>query len=213
MYDLVRTNDPQGKLHVLDIEDLDEYDDVEIVVGVGVREQLARVGLEEIQMDELFQDLIEDGNWFGDYADEVATVRVKNWITKQGGRFAPIYKYLSSGGLLDENLRVRKDEVSPAVYRVAEMTRDRFEYNVGDNTKDEYQNKTVQQVVDEFDDPVSVCRYLTLVDNPDVEEIKSFLQENLNLLDSDRGSLPFRWLCCIYDRLRYGPDFDALETE
>jgi len=30
MYELVRTNDPQGQLHVLDIEDLEEYDDMRI---------------------------------------------------------------------------------------------------------------------------------------------------------------------------------------
>lgn len=213
MYELVKTNDPQGKLHVLDMEDLDEYDDVEIVVGVGVREQLARVGLEEIQMNELFQDLIEGGGRFDDFADEVVTVRVKNWIVKRGGRFAPIYKYLSTGGLLGDDLKVRKDEVPPAVYKVANMTRDRFKYGVGKNTENEYKDKTVDQVISEFGDRVKICRYLTLLEDPDVEELRSYLQDNLDLLEDDRGGLPFRWLCCIYDRLKYGPDFDAFETE
>lgn len=94
MYELVRANDPQGQLHVVDIEDLDQHEEVEIVVGVGVRERLARKGLEEIEIDALFRDIVNSDDQFDNFADEVVTIRIKNWITTHGGRFVPIYKYL-----------------------------------------------------------------------------------------------------------------------
>jgi hypothetical protein len=61
MYELVRANDPNGQLHVVDIEDLDKHEDVEIVVGVGVRKRLARRGLKGIEINELFDDLVTGG--------------------------------------------------------------------------------------------------------------------------------------------------------
>jgi hypothetical protein len=212
MYELVRANDPDEQLHVIDIEDLDEHQEVEIVVGVGVREQLSRVGLKKIGMNAIYRDLLDNGNRFDDYADEVVTVRIKNWITSQGGTYVPVYKYLRSGGLLDENLRVREEEVPPAVCRVAEMERECFQYDVAETTKAEYQQKTIQQVANEFSDPVAACRYMTLVSDPAIEDISDFLQSNLSLLNDQRGSLPFRWLACIYDRTKYGPGFEALES-
>jgi hypothetical protein len=214
MYELVRTNDPQGKLHVLDIEDLDEYDDVEIVVGVGVREQLARRGLKRIEIDELFRDLVLGEDEFNSLADEVVTVTIRDWLDKR--KFlTPLYKYLSLGGLLDDNHLPLEAELQPRVLEVAKMQRDRFEYGVAsDSTKEIYLERDTQAVLEEYeDDPVGACRYLTLIPHPDAETIRDFLEENLDLLDDQNGRTPFKRLACIYDRINYGPGFGAFESE
>ncbi|WP_263820199.1 SIR2 family protein [Salinibacter sp.] len=213
MYDLVRTNDPQGQLHVLDIEDLDEYDDVEIVVGVGVREQLARRGLKGIEINELFEDLILNGDEFNALADEVVTVTIRDWLDDQRFR-TPIYKYLSHGGLLDGDKCPVEEELQPRVLAVAQMPRERFEYSISESTKDEYRDRSVQEVIQEYeDDPIGACRYLTLVEDPDVDVIESFLRENSGLLSDQTGQGPFKQLSCIYDRMRYGPGFEVFEPE
>jgi hypothetical protein len=213
MYDLVRTNDPQGQLHVLDIEDLDEYDDVEIVVGVGVREQLARRGLKGIEIDELFRDLVLGGDEFNALADEVVTVTIRDWLDEQRYR-TPIYKYLNQGGLLDDERCPIAEELQPRVLDVAQMQRERFEYSISETTRDEYRDKTVQEVIQDFeDDPIGACRYLTLVEDPDVDAVESFLRENIDLLDDQTGQGPFKQLSCIYDRKRYGPGFEVFESE
>lgn len=213
MYELVRANDPQGQLHVLDIEDLDEYDDVEIVVGVGVREQLARRGLKGIEINELFEDLIMNGDEFNALADEVVTVTIRDWLDSQRFR-TPIYKYLSYGGLLDGEQCPIEEELQPRVLDVAQMPRERFEYPISESTKDDYRDRTVQGVIQDFeDDPIGACRYLTLVEDPDVDVIESFLRENMDLLDDQTGQGPFKQLSCIYDRMRYGPGFEVFESE
>lgn len=214
MYDLVRTNDPQGQLHVLDIEDLDEYDDVEIVVGVGVREQLARRGLKRIEIDELFRDLVLGGGEFNALADEVVTVTIRDWLDERK-LLTPLYKYLSLGELLDDNQLPLEAELQPRVLEVAKMQRDRFEYGgVSDSTKEAYREREIQSVLEEYqEDPIGACRYLTLIRDPDVETIREFLQENLDLLDNKNGRTPFKRLACIYDRINYGPGFGVFESE
>jgi hypothetical protein len=144
-------------------------------------------------------------------ADEVVTVTIRDWLDAR--KFlTPLYKYLHYGGLLDENQCPLEEELQPRILRVARLPRERFEYPISDATKAEYRGKTVMEVVEEFeDDPVSACRYITLVSDPDVGAIENFLRENIRLLDEQNGRDPLKRLSCIYDRMRYGPGFDALE--
>ena len=94
------------------------------------------------------------------------------------------------------------------------MPRERFEYQISEPTKEQYRERTAQEVIQDFqNDPISACRYLTLVEEPDVDVIESFLQENIDLLDDQRGQGPFKKLSCIYDRMRYGPGFGIFEAE
>jgi len=180
---------------------------------VGVREQLARRGLKGIEINELFEDLITNGDEFNALADEVVTVTIRDWLDSQRFR-TPIYKYLSHGGLLDDEQCPVEEELQPRVLDVAQMPRERFEYPISENTKDEYRDGSVQEVIQEFeDDPIGACRYLTLVEDPDINVIESFLRENIDLLDDETGQGPFKQLSCMYDRMRYGPGFEVFESE
>jgi len=213
MYDLVRANDPQGRLYVVDIEDLDEHEDVEIVVGVGVRKRLARRGLKGIEINELFEDLVTGGDEFNDLADEVVTVTIRDWLNDQRC-LTPIFKYLHYGELLDENQYPLEEELQPRILRVARMPRERFEYPISESTKTEYRGKNVEDVIQEFEgDPVGACRYITLVSAPDVDAIENFLRGNVQLLNEQNGQDPFKRLSCIYDRIKYGPGFSVIGNE
>lgn len=208
MYDLVRSSDPDEELHVVDIEDLDDHDEVEIVVGVGVYDELARRGLKGIEIDELFEDLVREGTKFNESADEVVRITIHNWLNERRV-FTPLFKYLSHGGLLDESGNPLEEELQPRIVELTNLRRDRFEYDVSENTKEECRQLGVDDIVERFgDSAVGVCRYLSLVGEPNLESLREFLELNLDLLEGRSGRGPFKKLCCIYDRLEYGPGFE-----
>lgn len=58
IYDLVKSNDPKEKLAVIDINDADDFDDLEVVYGVGVLPKLGSAGYTPISRVDLLKDVM-----------------------------------------------------------------------------------------------------------------------------------------------------------
>jgi len=63
LYELVKSSDPEEKLSVVDIDDIENKADVEFVVGVGVTASMknspSKVGYQGLTAVDLFKDLVE----------------------------------------------------------------------------------------------------------------------------------------------------------
>ena len=202
--ELVQTNDPKDRMHVVDLEDLEDHEDVEIVVGVGVYGKLGERGLTGIEIDELFEDLVSNGHKFDDLAEGIVMQTIRGWLDARK-KYAPLYKYLKLADLLDEDGHLRdKEELPPTILRIATLPRSTYEYDVSKERQRRFGSMAIADVEGKKDGPVAAARYITLVKNPDIDDLSNFLSRNSEYLDKTE----FRKLACMYDRLRYGPGFD-----
>ncbi len=91
LYELVTSNDPQGKLHVLDIEDTDNMDNVDFVMGVGAWQQIGDEGYVSLEPVDLFEDLLYDNRKY----DKVKIVNlVLPKLLKMHSNSLPVFKYV-----------------------------------------------------------------------------------------------------------------------
>ena len=93
IYELVLTNDPKGKLTVVDIDDNTNLDNIDFIVGVGIKgEHLGRSGYRSIKAEDLYQDIVFDNRKFN---NEWIVEDTLPELSKHTAGSIPIYKYLS----------------------------------------------------------------------------------------------------------------------
>ena len=64
VYDFVISSDAREKLYVMDINDADDFENLEVVYGVGVKSRLNDSGYTGIGVDDLFEDIVFDNRNF-----------------------------------------------------------------------------------------------------------------------------------------------------
>lgn len=211
VYQLALTQEPQDQIFVVDIEDAESHDDVEFVMGVGVHERISKVGATGIGIDELFDDLVTDGNRFDRMASAIVTDTIRDWLNP-GYKLAPVYKYMSRAGFLEESGLPEEGEIPGKVVDIALLPQSDLQYPTTEATVDAYREKTVSEVLGEGRERHLTAAYLTLVRNPDTNQIWNFIEENRDLLKKDGpGQGYMKRLAVIYDREHYGPGFEAIE--
>lgn len=102
VYELVRTNDPSGRLYVQDLAADVDANEVDVVFGVGAIERLTASYVGKSR-DDLISDVLGEG-------DLDPTRVIEELVpTLRRDMHVPIYKYLRTGGFLDEDGRLRSD--------------------------------------------------------------------------------------------------------
>lgn len=100
VYELVRTNDPSGKLYVQDIDADVDAADIDVVLGVGAIEKFAQ-SYKGLSRDDLVDDLLGNGNLV---ARRVVGEVLPGFARNQ---HVPIFKYLRGSGLLEDDGSLR----------------------------------------------------------------------------------------------------------
>ncbi|NHB84896.1 hypothetical protein G7085_10555 [Tessaracoccus sp. HDW20] len=202
VYELTFSTEPSGRVHVLPIDGKD-IDDVEIVVGVGTMERLGEKGYSALGRSDICRDMLTcetDHN-----AERLASDLVPRLL--RGAKFVPVYYPLYLAGLLDEAGNPTDTAGLPANGRALISGSTKLTpYVVRDKAK--RQKQTFRELLEEEDKNVAleyglVCMY----EVADVVALKEFLLERVPA--TDPVSTPLAKLCCKYDRLVYGPDFDG----
>ncbi len=212
VYQLALTQEPQEQIYAVDIEEAESHDDVEFVMGVGVHERISKVGATGISIDQLFDDLVTDSSRFDHMANAIVTDTIRDWL-QPGRKLVPVYKYMSTAGFLDESGLPEEDEIPGKVVDLALLPQSDLQYSVAqERHRQEYGPKTVQKVIEEDREAHLTAAYLTLIREPDTDALWDFIDQNQNLLQSDGpGSDYLKRLLCIYDRVYYGPGFNAID--
>ncbi|HEV2148192.1 MAG TPA: SIR2 family protein [Longimicrobiaceae bacterium] len=204
LYELVRTNDPTEQIAVVDIENLDSFKDVDIVVGVGIASELGEKGFKPITMSEIYSDVVHGEHRFDGRAKEVVEYTLASNI-KGNRKNVPIFKYLRLAGLLDENGRPCRGQMPENVFENAMLDKASFEDTAYAYKRGEVQGMSIRDLEAQYG-PGRACAYITFT-YPDVNELEEFLRRNYSLLDDKNSGNWYRKLICIYDRLKYGPGF------
>ena len=206
MYDLVKSNSPETKLAVLDIDQIENKDDVEFVVGVGIaREQegLSKQGYKGVHIDEIFLDIINKDSKFN--SSELLLEVYPSFI-KLPNKYVPGYKYLRESGV-NSLVELRGSQYS-AVEEIL-CRNERKDYRIQQYKKqfeESFKDKSTKEIIQS-----TTAEKATLIiplqddKNIDIEEVKAFLQNHReNLKPGSAYATYFRKLICLIDLIEYG---------
>jgi hypothetical protein len=107
VFELIRTNDPAGRLYVADLTNDTVAGNVEVVFGVGAIAAVRSYG--PLSRDELLHDLLHDD---GDLDCERVVMESFPALLSRQGNF-PMAKYLKGAGFLDGNGQLVKEDKLP----------------------------------------------------------------------------------------------------
>ena len=203
MYDLVRDNDPEGKLAVIDLDQIENKDDVEFVMGVGVaKEAVSALGYIAITVNDILLDMIAGGSKFNSHT------LLKDFypsLIKRSNKYIPIYKHFRVVGInslaelqvseyanLEEVLR----KASRDDYRIKQYKKQFANLYAGMGTAEIIATLTSEKaaiMIPQQND----C-------DIDILAVKAFLQTNTAGLASGNYSTYYRRLGCLIDLIEYG---------
>lgn len=204
-YEIVNDNQPSKRMHVVDVEKLNNDSEIQFVVGLTVASEAAsKVGYTGIKAIDLFNDLLSNKKTFrGDLilSDTIPFLRVNT-------TYIPIFKYLKDAGIL--NL---KDYQSSKIDFSKNLPLNGASFYQNSSTSNQFlknaRNLSMKEIINKFDFKVAAS-YLPFVSlkNFDKNQLENFLINNSLMLESKSGrSTIFRKLACFYDWRVNGFDF------
>lgn len=205
LYELVQSSEPEKKISVVDIDEIESKDDVEFLVGVGVASQEpagpSDLGYEQLRTENLFRDVLHED---GDYDSE----RILKHVAPRGLKNSPnvpVFKYLYQLGYQS------KEDYEKSEYELDKaINRDFKKLGVASYKKSffrNYRHSSLQDIIDKCtaENASAYIPYLPS-DKIDLDILHKFLLENEQKLDYTVSSYAsnFKKLVCLYDRLKWG---------
>lgn len=203
LYEIARSTQPNEKIFAANIEDIQNYDEVEFVVGLGIAQSKAsEFSYSSATAVALFKNmLLEDVNIDSKRVLE-ETIPALNSVT-----FLPVFKYL-------KDLGIASNEECNMKYKVSEHTSLEVSRYQTPSYLKQFNNtehtKSIQQII-ETNPAHKAAIFIAFIskENFDAEVVKKFLIANIDNFDNcshKSYSTYFRKLACLYDRYVYGWD-------
>ncbi|QCZ92635.1 SIR2 family protein [Salinimonas iocasae] len=210
LYELIITNDPKGKLYVKEAQDIGALEgQQEFVVGYGAiskikkSEEMAKQGLVGLSREDIVRDVIFDNGGY-DSASIVFDVFPK---LIKGQINIPVFKYLNTAGLIDEDGKVNESGLC-----------DSLAIRVGHNVEhyrprgsEERRAGTIPQVkkgIEELYNTVGFNLFLRMaVFVPprilDLDALEKILKKHADDDFSPGEKSQFIKIVCVYDLVKY----------
>lgn len=205
LYELVQSSEPEKKICVVDIDEIDKKEDVEFLVGVGVasglQQHVAEVGYASIESHDLLADLLHENRNYD------ARQIVENVVQSAGRntRNIPVFRYLRAIGIDSE------EKYNMSGYKLDKwVRRDLKDFRLKTYAAPffrTYRHQTMKDVV-EGCTPENAAAYIPYFSKEkiDVALLRDFLianQEKMDYAVSGYAS-SYRKLAALYDRLKWG---------
>lgn len=205
VYDLVMTNDPQTRLHVVDIEDTKNARELDVVFGVGVKDKISGQGYVGLSRRDLLLDVLKPSSEF-EPARVVDEALPK--ITSQQRAFTPVFRYLREAGRLrdDGSLapnvsvsdkvvdRVKKGRQPFMPARQQQARADRLAHDAGDQFETLAANNNLGD---------TLLGVLALPGSGiDLDNLAHYLQDHSRAYGTNQSSA-WAKAVCLYDYLRF----------
>lgn len=217
MYELVKSSNPEEKMSVVDIDEIQDKDDVEFVVGVGVAEMhkaqiaddekaqaenLSKLGYKGITVDDIFADVIKPDSAYD--AKELLEI-VYPAFMKLPNKYIPVFRYLRAVGIASKvDLDASSfDDAKAIATRSVERGfalasyRTQYEKDFAGLSTEEIVNKTTPE-------KVTIMLPHQPKSEVDLKVLQKFLCDHVDQLDKDPYKSFFRKLHAYYDFLEYG---------
>lgn len=203
MYELVKSTEPEKKLCVVDYDEIDNKEDVEFLVGVGVVgrfEGIGDVGYAPITVSDLIHDVLYDGGGY----DASQVLRHAIGQAGKNTRNVPVFKYLRQNGI-----------TSPQEYSASSLPLDKwvrrtfsdFQVSSTRHSYFRYRHLSLPELIAACT-PETASGYIPHMkpDKIEVEVLREFIIANADKLDPSNSSYysNFRKLAALYDKLKWG---------
>lgn len=205
VYELTFSSEPSDRVHVLPMEEGEDFNDVEVVVGVGTMERLGEKGYTALSRADLCRDMLNGA------IDHQASQLIGGLLPRlfRGAKYVPIFYPLWLSDRLDVSGHVIDDEGLPANARslISGATSLR-PYGIRDQSR--WAERSFRELLTR--EPTAAVDY-GLVSTYDVEDVlalRTFLLERIgagNVVETSAAKL-----CCKYERLVFGFDFAGDRT-
>lgn len=217
MYEIVKSANPEEKMSVVDIDEIQDKDDVEFVVGIGVAENhkaqladneqaqaetLSKLGYKGITVDDIFADVIKSDSEYD--ANELLDI-VYPAFKKLPNKYIPVFRYLRAAGIdskeeLDESgFTDAKSIAKRSVDRGFSLPGYRAQYE-----KDFAGFSTAEIIEKTTPEKVTIMIPHQPKGEVGLEVLRDFLCDHADQLDKDPYKSFFRKLHAYYDSLKYG---------
>ena len=205
MYELVQSVDPDEKMCVVDIDEIESKDDIEFLVGVGViskhNELVSEIGYSSIQAQDLITDLLYENKGYD--ANQIIQSVLPNLIKHTPN--IPVYIYLNKIGINCEKLYLEGNFKFDKT-----IGRDLKSFHVNQYSKPffrNYRHKTMLEILDGCT-PENAAAYIPFIQREKInlDLLKDFLIANESKMDYKISSYAssFRKLAALYDKLKWG---------
>ncbi|WP_163923234.1 SIR2 family protein [Photobacterium sp. Alg240-V54] len=205
-YNLVKTNTPENekKICVIGIDQIDDFSDVEFVVGVGVAEQhrLSQIGYEGLTISDLINDVLYEQVKFD--GEKILDIVIPKKIGHLSP-YIPTWKYLNQVGIRNIN-DYKKSIYNKNLDKWALINiKDKLTGNKNNKIKYEknHEFKTITDLIKTmtFEQSVDFIPFIQ-EKNIDLDVLQKYLVDHKNEINGKK-STQYRKLACLYDHLKY----------
>lgn len=209
MYELVKSTNPETKLAVVDLDDIDQKDDVEFVVGVGVAakhqqesDKLTAQGYKGVSIDDVFVDLTKVDS---EYSAPDLLASSYPSFRKASNRYIPSFRYLRAAGI-NSHAELQASQFD-AAREITNRTLERGCESNGYRTAFDREYKalsTAEIIAKTTPEKAAALIPFQSKEKVDVEVLRQFLAANVEKLVNGSYKSYFRKIACFYDALKFG---------
>jgi len=195
IYEIVKGQNPDKKIAVIDYDQVQNKDDIEIVFGLGVIGKVGETGYKGIVSGDVFEDLVFNNQNFDARKLIDTTIALLPTQTK----FVPIFKYLKNIGIHTK-----------AEYEKSGLSLDRLAIRKAEDFATANMPQTLKYAKTPFPEFLKtateseICSMTPLLPNIDTNVLGEYLRENYTHLISCNNKYHFRRLMAYYDWMMYG---------
>ncbi|MNO50977.1 hypothetical protein D3C76_413670 [compost metagenome] len=195
VYELVKGQNPDKKIAVIDYDQVQNKDDIEVVFGLGVIDKVGETGYKGIATGDIFEDFILTNKNF----DARKLVDTTISLLPKQTKFVPIFKYLRELGITTQGEYLKSDlKLDRLVNRKAE---DFATSSVPQTAK--YQSISFADFLTTATES-EIVSMTPLLQNIDTDALGEYLKNNYDHLITCKYRYHFRRLMAFYDWKKYG---------
>lgn len=197
IYELILTNDPAGKIKVVDFDNDIDLDSVDVVIGVGISEGNGVKGYEAFTRFDIANDFLDNTNAFNPL--ELCNKSLSKMV--KGRQWMPICKYVTA---VDNKEDIDKNLLSAYGRPIVDWkTGNPYVYK-RESINDSYSSMDELILHNPPEKSLSLILLLNF-EKIDLDSLKNFLLENRNLMRKNALTSHYMKLLSLYDRLVYNP--------
>jgi len=204
LFELVKSVEPEKKLCVVNLDEIENKDDIEFLVGLGINNQdngdISSRGYDSIETIDLINDILYENGSF-------ESQKIVDVVIKKAGRntiYTPVFKYLQEIGI-----------TSPQAYEESNLLLDKWVKRDSEAYKAKQYKKTyfkrrhesIQELIDNSTPEIAAILIPFIPkDKLDLGILKKFVIDNNEKLDYNNSNYAsyFRKLVTLYDQIKWG---------
>lgn len=208
LYEIILNNDPKDKIEVINVEEMDNTENIEFVIGVGAIKILKK-GYTPISLEDIYKDIVYNNLKYN--IEELVSLTLPN-LLNNNSYSVPVYKYISEyEGILPEKFMNEFNEIKPVWSKWDERKQINYKNYTLKDLKEKYKNndkKIVEYIAYLSQENIDLNELLDYIKELLIKYPEILRNDNQKSEDARRNEnypnfSKFRKIIKIYDYLKY----------